>query len=174
MNAMLQRTQVRRSMHHMKVNPVGKNASEAEWAYIAGFLDADGAIIASIEHHKEKRHGFRVRVVIKATQSQREILDWIREFTCVGLVRKNRTTFDWIVRDKKHTNELLLKLLPHLKVKKKQAELAVQILVLPELSQNDFLLKAQTADALSRFNVRSKNRRKNYVTVVQDSFSRND
>ena len=39
----------------MKVHPVGKRLSEVERAYIAGFLDADGAIMASIERHPEKK-----------------------------------------------------------------------------------------------------------------------
>lgn len=48
-----------------KVNAVGKDASEVDWAYTAGFLDGDGAIMATIERHPEKRFGFRVRVCVK-------------------------------------------------------------------------------------------------------------
>jgi len=46
----------------MRANAVGKKCSEVEKAYIAGFLDADGAIMAFIEPHREKRFGFCVRV----------------------------------------------------------------------------------------------------------------
>ena len=85
----------------MKVNAVGKKLSVADRAYSAGFLDADGAIMATIERHKEKKFGFRVRVTLKITQRKKDILDWFLETFGVGYIRKNRTTYDWIVRDQR-------------------------------------------------------------------------
>ena len=77
-------------------NAVGKEYSEAKRAYLAGFLDADGAIMATIERHQEKK--FR----------------------------------------------------------------------------QDLLKVARFADALARLNVRSKNRRKNYMSMIKEYFSSND
>ena len=47
---------------------MGQDISEVILSYTAGFLDADGAIMATIERHKEKLYGFRVRVIVKITQ----------------------------------------------------------------------------------------------------------
>lgn len=49
---------------------MGKKCSEVERAYLAGFLGADGVIMALIEKHSEKHFKFRVRVrvVVKITQ----------------------------------------------------------------------------------------------------------
>lgn len=52
------------------VGSVGKGCSEVDRAYIAGLFDCDGAIMASIESHKEKKYGFRVRVILKLTQKK--------------------------------------------------------------------------------------------------------
>ena len=45
------------------VHPVGKTIPEVNKAYLAGFLDGDGAIMALLERHPAKRFGFRVRVM---------------------------------------------------------------------------------------------------------------
>ena len=52
---------------HMNASAVGKNYSEVELAYASGFIDADGAIMACIEKHSEKKFGFRVRVILKVS-----------------------------------------------------------------------------------------------------------
>ncbi len=158
----------------MKVNTVGKRFFEIERAYLAGFLDADGAIMATIERHVEKRFGFRVRITLQITQQNRKILDWFVENLRLGYVQKNRTTFDWLIRDQKIIKDLLVVLIPYLKVKRKQAEIAVRILDKKILKFNDLLKVARLADSLSRLNVRSKNRRKNFVSMIQKNLSSND
>ncbi len=163
----------------MRANAVGKNCSEVERAYIAGFLDADGAIMATIESHAEKRYKFRVRVAVKITQHDRKILDWIRKVLGVGIVRANRAgqkgqTYDLHIRDRTHVQTILKLLMPHLRVKKRQAKMACEILGTEVNSSKDLINNARKADALSRFNVRSKNRRKNFVTKIQEQLSPND
>jgi hypothetical protein len=158
----------------MKVNPVGKKLSEVELAYIAGFLDADGCIMATIEPHKEKRYRFRVRITLKITQSKKEIIKWFHKSLKHGSVQQNRTIFDWITRDQEAVYQILNDLMPYLKVKKTQAEYAQKIISTVVENKKDFLRIASLADALSRLNVRSKNRRKNYVAMIKKSFSPND
>ena len=163
----------------MRANAVGKKCSEVERAYIAGFLDADGCVTATIEPHPGKRYGFRVRVGIKVTQHDRKILDWIQRKLCVGIVRANRLgderqTFDLHIRDRVHVREILIVLMPHLRVKNTQARMALKILDSTINSAKDLIRNARVADALSRFNVRSKNRRKNFVSKVQEHLSSND
>jgi hypothetical protein len=163
----------------MRANAVGKSCSEVERAYIAGFLDADGAVMASIEKHKEKRFGFRVRVALKITQHDRKILDWIQRTIRAGSVRANRPgnirqTYDLLIRDRSDVRTVLLVLLPYLRTKRKQAQMVLQILDREVKNETDLIRNARLADALSRFNVRSKNRRKNFVIKIQEHLSPND
>jgi len=150
----------------MKANAVGKDSSEVDRAYVAGFLDADGAIMATIEKHSAKKFGYRVRVTVKITQRDKAVLEWLQNHFGIGRVRQNRSAYDWLIRDK---NELVLILdlvTPYLKVKKSQAEIARTILSSTISTKEDLLTVARSADALSRFNVRSKNRRKNFVSMI--------
>jgi hypothetical protein len=156
------------------VNTVGKNVSEVTKSYTAGFLDADGAIMATIERHKEKRFGFRVRVIVKITQKSKEHLEWFERQFGFGRIVPNRTTYDWIVKDQSHVLYLLQILEPYVLVKKEQTRIAQQILGHSILTQEDVLFLARLADSLSVFNVRSKSRRRNHSLMVQDAFSRND
>ena len=145
----------------MNASAVGKIGVEVDHAYLAGLIDGDGCIMATIERHKEKKFGFRVRVEVKITQKESELLKLLQSFYGIGVVRKNRTTFDWIIRDKTHVNEILNLIGPHTKAKSKQVEIARQILGLSDSSKNGLIKMARLADTLSKFNVRSKNRRLN-------------
>jgi|SRR3989344_3725389 len=148
------------------VNAVGKDISEAERAYLAGFLDADGAIMATIEKHAEKKFGYRVRIELKVTQRDRTTLSELNALYRIGNLRQNRTTHDWVIRDRAETMFLLGLISPYLKVKKTQAKIASTILCSTIDSREDLIKIAQLADSLSRFNVRSKNRRKNFASMI--------
>jgi len=158
----------------MEVNPVRKILSEANRAYLAGLIDGDGAIMACIEKHDEKKFGFRVRLYLKISQNDKKILNWCQSITQLGGIRINRTEYEWRIRDQKTVKSLLLKLLPYLKVKRKQAELAIKILESKINKFSDLLKIAQLADALSQLNIRSEGRRKNFATMIQENISPND
>ncbi len=158
----------------MPANVVGKVFSEAQRAYLAGFIDGDGAIMATIERHKEKKYGFRVRVTVKITQRDKKPVSWLTDTYGIGYVRKNRTTHEWIVRDQQHVDTLLALIEPFVHVKRRQVVLARAILATPVRSRGDLVRVARKADALSRFNLRSKNRRLNYVIMIQEYTSCND
>lgn len=57
---------------------------------------------------------------------------------------------------------------------KKQAEYALKIIHTTIKTKRDLVKIARLADALSRFNVRSKGRRKNFAEMVQENISPND
>ena len=158
----------------MKVNTVGKNVLEIEKAYTAGFLDADGSIMAIIERHKEKKFGFRIRITVKITQKDKKTLEWFKDKYKIGYIRNNRNTFDWIIRDQLFAREFLKCLSFYIKTKKKQLKIALKILEAKVKKPEDILKLAYLADSLSKHNVRSKNRRKNFASIVQKTFSRND
>ena len=154
----------------MKVNPVGRILSEVKKAYLAGLMDGDGAIMASIEPHKEKRFKFRIRVSLKITLSSKEDIQWIRNLTGVGYVRENKRTFEWIVRDRSETKWMLKMLRHYFHSKSKQAKIALQILDSNVDTAEALYRTACLADTLSSFNVRSKGRRKNFATMIPRVF----
>ena len=154
-------------MSHMNASAVGKNYSEVELAYASGFLDADGAIMACIEKHNEKKFGFRVRVVLKVSQKDITIIKWFLETFQTGRIRKNNTIHDWQIQNQIDCLRMLKIFLPYIKVKKKQAGIAVRILEKSVKDKKDLMYIANLADTLSRFNVRSKNRRKNFASMIQ-------
>ena len=164
----------------MTASAVGKMRAEVSRAYLAGLIDGDGAISATIEKHSEKKFGFRVRVEIKLTQKDDRLLRSLsREFKAgrVSCNRKNDSTYmthDWIIRDKKDCIRILGYILPFTRLKKRQTTLAIKILQSVVVTRQDLIKNALLADTLARFNVRSKNRRKNFVSMIQACISSND
>jgi hypothetical protein len=148
---------------------VGKPLSEVDRAYLAGFLDGDGAIMALIEKHSEKRFGFRIRLEVNVTQYHACDVAWLPDATGIGYVRRNLMTYQWVVRDQQAIKWLLKMIAPYTRGKQNQVALAMQILEHPIGSKEDLLAVARLADALSKFNVRSRNRRKNHAAMVQES-----
>ena len=146
----------------------------AERAYLAGLVDGDGAIMAIIEPHHEKKHRFRVRIEFKITQKHERDLSFLTDLLGCGKVRVNRTTCDWITRDQKQVLRILSMIRPYSRMKQQQIHGASKIIQTPIGSRSDLIRVARLADALSKFNVRSKNRRKNYAAMIQEHFSSND
>ncbi len=152
----------------MKADAVGKTYSEVQCAYLAGFIDGDGAIMATIERHTEKKFGVRIRVTLKITQRDQAPCEWLAKTYGVGRVRANRMTTEWIIRDQRDVRSLLSNIEPYALVKKRQVQLARKILALTVGSKQDLARAAHWADALAGYNVRSKNRRKNYASMIQE------
>ena len=151
----------------MTASAVGKNYSVVELAYASGFIDADGAIMACIERHNEKKFGFRVRIILKVSQKEIKIIKWFQKTFKVGNIRKNNKIFDWQIQNQIDNLRMLRIFSPYLQVKKKQARIAISILEKSVKNKKDLIHIAKLADTLSRFNVRSKNRRKNFASMIQ-------
>jgi hypothetical protein len=156
------------------VYPVGKTISEVHKAYLAGFIDGDGAIMALLERHPAKRFGFRVRVWVKATQLRQRDVGWLREELGIGRVRAGHGCWEWLVKDQSDVRWLLRAIRPFARVKARQVELALTILERRIESKDDLEQVATWADALSLLNVRSRGRRQNTAAMIQGFVSRND
>ena len=146
--------------------------AEVDRAYLAGLIDGDGCIMAVIERHGEKKFGFRVRVSIKITQKDENLLSFLLRRYGVGRIRNNRkgtdqSTFDWIVLNRKDIMSILDLIAPYTKTKCKQVMLARKILNLSDATRLGLMKMARLADSLSKFNVRSRNRRKNYASMIK-------
>jgi len=158
----------------MRANSVGKESVEAINAYLAGFIDGDGSIMAVIERHKAKKFGWRVRIVLKITQKHQADVKFLLKMTVCGAISKNGETHDWKTRDQNEIKRLLNQISPYSRVKQNQVKIALKIIDTLVLTKADLIKVAKMADALSRYNVRSNNRRLNYVTKIQTLFSSND
>ena len=91
---------------------MGKTIPEVQKAYLAGFIDGDGAIMALIERHPAKRFGFRVRVWVKATQLRQNDVAWLCEELGFGRVRRSRKCWEWLVKDQSDAEWLLRAIRP--------------------------------------------------------------
>ena len=105
--------------------------SRDDWAYLAGFVDADGSI--SVNRWCE-RGATRPRYLMRLTISNcdKPIMDWLVVELGGGVCLANRegpkvhrTSWRWAVSGK-YAGKILEQLLPYLRVKQKRAELAIQ------------------------------------------------
>jgi hypothetical protein len=156
------------------VHPVGKTIPEVHKAYLAGFIDGDGAIMALLERSPTKRFGFRIRVWVKATQQRQSDVCWLREELEIGRVQAGHGCWEWLVKDQSDVRWLLEAIRPFARVKARQVNIALAILNYRIESADDLGEVAELADALSLLNVRSRGRRQNTAAMVQGFVSRND
>ena len=97
---------------------------------------------------------------LDADKASREKV-WIPSAVVVKITQKDSRVL-------KLVREVLHNVSPYLQVKKRQADYAIEILEKSIESKQDLVFVAQLADALSRLNVRSENRRKNTAVTVQE------
>ena len=155
---------------------MGKKISNIHYAYIAGFLDGDGTIMAIIERHKEKKFKFRVRISLEFTQHEDNIiiLQCIKKIIGSGsLSISNKRVWKLSVKNTKVLKEILKKLEPFVVAKTRQIILALKILNSEVNTRNDLLRMGRLADRLSGFNIKSRSRRLNTSRLLE-AFSRND
>ena len=156
------------------VNSVGRKLAEVDRAYLAGMFDADGAIMACIEHHPEKKFKFRIRMFIKITQKNKRFLTQLQRQLGWGKVRLNKRVHELDIKSQEHVKQFIVLVHPYSKIKLKQLDIGLKILDSQIETVDDLLTVARLADTLSGYNVRSFGRRKNYTSKIQAYFSSND
>lgn len=101
---------------------------EVDKAYAAGLIDGEGSI--SARRHNEVRNSFSI--CVRVDMCDREPLDWLADVFGGHVKRIKRTTksgkpiYDWVLFCKKAATFLSM-ILPYLKIKKKRAELAIEL-----------------------------------------------
>lgn len=152
---------------------VGKNLGDKlTLAYIAGFLDGDGAICANIEKHPLKKYKFRVRVSMDFYQHKDnlDLLKFIQKFFGEGYLGKSiRDTHKLSIRNQSSLKVFLPLIYEFSRIKKKQIKIALKILGMNVEKRKDLIKMAKMADELSNLNIRSKNRRKNFSNIITNS-----
>ena len=100
-------------------------------AYIAGFLDGDGSLMVQLKKRKDTQRGLRLMFTICFYQDTRheKPLFWIRKKLGIGYIsRRNDGITELRINGYKQTKEILERIYPYIKFKKKQARYLLKIL----------------------------------------------
>jgi hypothetical protein len=107
-----------------------RTKTQEHLAYIAGFLDGDGSIMAQVKNRRDTPRGWRVMLTICLYQDTRheEPLLWMRKVFGIGYIsqRKDGMT-EYRINGFNSTERVLIALKPFVRFKKKQVRLALQL-----------------------------------------------
>jgi hypothetical protein len=137
-----------------------------KYAYLAGFIDGDGSIYAQIKKNKTFKYKHQIQITVQVTQSTKR--QWfLKQFETeigAGNVRerskkkedtKKDSVSDYMLTEQNKIVELLKRIQPFLRLKKKQANLVIRIIEqLPSTkdSQDKFLEVCALVDQVSELN----------------------
>jgi len=119
----------------MKSTPWEVDNEKFSYEYIAGFLDGDGSIVATLS--KNPPHYNRIyRPRLKINFSQKtyyiSMLEALSKFLKSGKLRTNskKQLSELVITDRNDVLKILERILPHLVIKKDRAQIALEILKL--------------------------------------------
>lgn len=107
-----------------------KLLSKDTLSYLAGFIDGDGSIGAQITFSKNRKDFFGVRVSIGFHQHKDRawFLYWIGKTLNTGSISKRKSSkWDWTIYSQNDVKDLLIVLLPYLRIKRKLAFIVIDI-----------------------------------------------
>ena len=146
--------------------------TEVEKAYVAGFLDGDGSIMAHIAPHRECRFGYAIRVVVKFSQHEDSegILRELRRLCGDGfLSQANKHVRELALKSSRSVERLLRDIEPYVRIKRKQVEGALVLIdrLRHVQTADEFRQAAELADQISAANLKSRSRRKHTSQTIQ-------
>jgi hypothetical protein len=145
--------------------------SNEELAYIAGFLDGDGCVMAQLVRRKDYIYGYQIRTSIVFYQNLRnqKILHWLKSRFKLGYIRyRNDGMAEYTIVGLREVDAVLKLLVPYLLLKKKLAEQIIKLIgVHPKkMSPQKLIRLSKLVDETAKFNY-SKRRTNTSVTVRQ-------
>lgn len=155
-------------------NTVGRQNSTTkhDWAYIAGFIDGDGSIMMQFKIRTDSKR-LRVMFTVCLYQDTRheQPLFWIKDRIGIGYIsRRNDGMTELRVNGYAQVKNLMIKISPFLKFKKRQAEIVLKSLRILEekgCTRGTLLEIAELSEALSKENYFSS-RRKYTPTMIKE------
>lgn len=136
-----------------------QSLSPQQLAYLAAFIDADGSIVARLVPQHEYVMGWVIRVSVNIHQSslRRRILDEFQKQLGCGSCRTRGcgTMSDFSINSVEEVQQLLVAILPYLILKKRQAELMLQLIQQREAGLRDvniFIQNVELVDQISQLN----------------------
>jgi len=138
--------------------------SEKLLAYIAGFLDGDGCIMAQLVKRPGYIYGFQIRVstVFYQKSNHKDFLIWLKTKLKAGYIRdRNDGMTEYTIVSPESVQQVLKKLLPYLRLKR---ELARKVLTICQInltnkkpiSAKEFLKRAYLVDETALYNYSKK------------------
>ncbi len=137
-------------------------------AYIAGFLDGDGSVIVQVKNRKDTPKGWRLMFTICFYQDSRheKPLLWIQKKLGIGYISQRKDGITELrINGYEQTRNILEKLYPYLKFKKKQTKYVLQILKLLEPKRSLFEIKKK--DRIRIANAILKSRKETYQSGLK-------
>jgi len=122
----------------MEAIPWEVNKTPFTDGYVAGFLDGDGSIVATLERRPERRRfPYRIRLKINFTQHKRhrKMLVMLQEYLGdVGSLRDvtGHNLAELVIQKRSEVKAVLLRVMPHLILKVRQARKMTDIIALYE------------------------------------------
>ena len=139
-------------------------------AYIAGFLDGDGSIMAQLVYRKDYkfRYQIRVSIVFYQKQSHQQILFWLKEQLSYGYIR-NRTDgmSEYTIVGMEQVALVLKQLVPQLRLKKQLATDVLQIIAKHpnKMTPTKLVRLAVLVDKTATFNYSKKRTNTSQVVI---------
>jgi hypothetical protein len=130
-----------------------QHLSKTSWAYLAGILDGEGSISISRSFayrvaHNKKYYCYGLKVIISNTDTK--LIKWLQRniggLVCVSskpkkrettLVRQRKICYRWTPSTHELSKKFLLAILPYMRMKRRQAILALQFIDLNSLGKKD-------------------------------------
>ena len=143
--------------------------SNEELAYIAGFLDGDGCVMAQLVRRKDYIYGYQIRTSIVFYQKSRNqrILHWLKSRLEMGYIRhRNDEMTEYTIVGLREVDIVLTILLPYLRLKKELAEEVIELIkAIPKrMTPEELVRLSKIVDSTAKFNY-SKKRTNTGMTV---------
>ena len=138
-----------------------KELTAQERFYLAGFLDADGSIFAQIIQGEDLKYNYRIRVSIGFYQNKRYswfLMKLKKDLKCGSIREKTDGVVEYVITAADPVRNLLLQIKDCLKLKKRQANLVLEILEKKKQmkSKSDFLEVCRLTDKVAMLNYSKK------------------
>ena len=130
-------------------------------AYIAGFLDGDGCVMAQLVRRKDYIYGYQIRTSIVFYQKLRnqEILRWLKRRLKFGYTRhRNDEMAEYTIVGSREVKDTLKILLPYLRLKRKLARQVIKLIEAhpKKMTPGKLVCLSKMVDNTARFNYSKK------------------
>ena len=145
--------------------------SNEEKAYIAGFLDGDGCIMAQLVRRKDYIYGYQIRTSIVFYQKtiHQDILSWLKQKLNYGYIRHRKDGMtEYTIVGLREVQEMLGLLYPFLRLKKVLAKSMLELIKShpKKMSPKELLRLSLLVDKTAKFNYSKK--RTNTSETIQN------
>ena len=135
--------------------------SNEELAYIAGFLDGDGCVMAQLVRRKDYIYGYQIRtsIVFYQKSKNQRILHWLKGQLQSGYIRyRNDDIAEYTIVGFKEVDIVLKRLLPYLRLKKELARHIIRIIeTYPKrMTPKELVRLSKLVDRTASFNYSKK------------------